>query len=798
MLERRLETAANAIRGFSDERARLTMDIGMQVARDPRIIRGMLNEDTQHLNRIGAQIADEKNIAFFTFFNTDGHVLSRTHQPYTVHDTVTIPSLLQALEGIATVVFGPHTYWQATIRSSVPIIYDGVIIGGLVTAFALDKPETVALLSETYGAEITVFIGDTRVATTLTDLAGISLVGTQMQDPYVLRTVFDEQRELQIRTVIFGRPHSGFYLPLFDENNNVFATLFLGFPAEGIIAQRNYVILASIVIGLIGLAVVLFAQFFINGKLIKPLKQLAEGADEVAKGNLSVNFKTGTDEIGQVANAFVNLTDVVKNIVDDLKKLAHEDIVVGNVDYRIDTGKYSNTFQELMQSVNSMMDGQSDAMMPTIDAIGKIVDGDFNIEIKDLPGMKMVLPQSLRAVVEKLSTLDKEILLVAKKAAEGDLTAQIDISKFSGNWASLTSKLNDLMDAVALPLADIERNITNMSHGDFSHIYGSYPGKFGILQEVCNMVNDTTSALIQEISDTLQKIAGGDLTVTLKENYVGSYAPIKTSINTILDSLNSTISDVKTAVWQVTQGAEQISTSAMFLANGTTKQTASIEELSSSIALIHEKAMQASNDATAANGSSGRIQENVTTGGNAVKSMEVIMNKVKNSSEDIRKVIDVINNIAFQTNLLALNASVEAARAGEHGKGFSVVADEVRSLAGRSQQSTADTSQIIEEDMKYVGDGLKATSEVVASFETIANNILEISGYISEIAKISAEQLESIGNINSSVSEITGVVTDISATAEESASASQELSSQAEKLSEKVAFFKLRQNGSVS
>ena len=78
------------------------------------------------------------------------------------------------------------------------------------------------------------------------------------------------------------------------------------------------------------------------------------------------------------------------------------------------------------------------------------------------------------------------------------------------------------------------------------------------------------------------------------------------------------------------------------------------------------------------------------------------------------------------------------------------------------------------------------------TFETIANNILKISGHITEIAEISSEQLKSIANINASVSEITGVVTDISATAEESASASQELTSQAELLREKIAFFKLR------
>jgi len=242
----------------------------------------------------------------------------------------------------------------------------------------------------------------------------------------------------------------------------------------------------------------------------------------------------------------------------------------------------------------------------------------------------------------------------------------------------------------------------------------------------------------------------------------------------------------------VAMGADQISNSAMNLAEGATRQTAAVEELSSSLTLIHEKANQASESATAANQSTIRSQQFAQQGGATIKSMSETMNKIKESSESISKIIDVITSIAFQTNLLALNASVEAARAGEHGKGFSVVADEVRILAGRSQQSASDTSGIIEEDTKNVEEGLKAAMEVVESFDTIVKNIGEISEVVSHIASISSEQLDSISTINASVSEITGVVTATSATAEESASASEELNSQAEMLRQKVAFFKLR------
>ena len=534
--------------------------------------------------------------------------------------------------------------------------------------------------------------------------------------------------------------------------------------------------------------------FFITRSITKPVNEIVDVLNHVSNGNFNVNIRSNLpkDEIGELTRHVVNFVDIVRKLIDDINKLSHEFITIGDVEYRIDERKYNGAFKELVQEANGIVSGEINDVLPVIHVINQIASGDFDVTIHDMPGKKAVLPQAIRTVAATLNELYESVSELAKKSAQGDFKAHIDETKFSGKWAVLANELNSLMDAMAEPLADIERNVIIMSHGDFSHLDGEYHGTFGVLQKACNVVNDTTAALIKEISESLQKIANGNLTVTLKESYIGAYAPIETSIITILDNLNSTLAEVKSTVDQVSLGAEQISTSAMFLADGTAKQTASIMELSNSVNLIHDIAMKASNDATTASESSERIQEYIATGGSAVKSMEATMNKVKGSSEEIGKIIDVINNISFQTNLLALNASVEAARAGEHGRGFSVVADEVRSLASRSQQSTSDTSQIIEEDLNHVNEGLRTTKEVVESFGTITENVQGITRHITEIAKISGEQLVSISNINASVSEITEVIMDISAKAEESASASQELSSQAELLREKIAFFELR------
>jgi len=347
------------------------------------------------------------------------------------------------------------------------------------------------------------------------------------------------------------------------------------------------------------------------------------------------------------------------------------------------------------------------------------------------------------------------------------------------------------MRSVERPLAEIERNAVLMSEGDFSVLDDSYlKGRFKAVGNACNLANMHIREVITEISDVLGKMAHGDLTASIDdEHYMGEYAPIRDALHIILKSLNFTIADIQTAADMVSSGAEQISTSSANLAGGAVVQTAAIEELMASIELIHKDALQANESAKTANEATDVSQRFIGSGTESVGLMVETMNRIKESSNSVSAIISTITSIAFQTNLLALNASVEAARAGEHGRGFSVVADEVRTLAGRSQNSAADTEIIIQEDKKIADEGIKVTQSVVEAFDLITANIAEVAGLIQGIAAISEKQLESVLAVNTSMSEITRVVNDTSAAAEESAAASEELNQQAEMLRQKVAFF---------
>ncbi|MDR2166364.1 MAG: methyl-accepting chemotaxis protein [Clostridiales bacterium] len=550
----------------------------------------------------------------------------------------------------------------------------------------------------------------------------------------------------------------------------------------------------SVAVALIVAAVSVF--IFTNRKIIKPIEGIRKNVKDVSEGNLNINIdksKLSGDEIGLLAQDLDGLVNNIRSLSDDLINADKQFNLHGEMDHRVDEARYQNSFREIARGVNSVLENQVRDVSEIIKILNQLADGDFNVQIRDMPGKKKVVPETVRAVSANLQSLYDSALLLANNAVDGNFSQKVDAAKFKGSWGELVSVLNNLVDAVAEPLAAIEYSLNEMQKGNFeTHITKNFKGVFENIKNAVNTADEITLAYISEISEVLGRMAKGDLTAEINRDYIGSYAPIKNALDTILKSLNDTMGGIQMAVDHVALGSEQISISAANLALGAVKQNSSIEELSSAVALVHEKATEANNDAAIANENSMRAQEFAVVGGEMVSSMVDTMDRIKASSADITKILDVITSIAFQTNLLALNASVEAARAGEHGRGFAVVADEVRTLAGRSQQSANDTSQITENDAKLVAEGMNAAADVSKSFETISGNVGEISGLIAHIAEVSNEQLASIARINASVSEISNVVTDTSAAAEEAAAASEELNSQAELLRQKVAFFNIK------
>jgi methyl-accepting chemotaxis protein len=181
--------------------------------------------------------------------------------------------------------------------------------------------------------------------------------------------------------------------------------------------------------------------------------------------------------------------------------------------------------------------------------------------------------------------------------------------------------------------------------------------------------------------------------------------------------------------------------------------------------------------------------------GNAqMQSLVAAMDRINESSDEITKVVKVIDDIAFQINLLALNANVEAARAGKYGKGFAVVAEEVRNLAVRSAQAAKETTTMVEATTKNIEEGNSAAQATSEQLGEIVTGATKVADFLEEIALASKEQAQGVEQINQGLSQIDQVTQSNTANAEEGAAAAEELSAQAQQLRALVSTFQLARN----
>jgi methyl-accepting chemotaxis protein len=229
---------------------------------------------------------------------------------------------------------------------------------------------------------------------------------------------------------------------------------------------------------------------------------------------------------------------------------------------------------------------------------------------------------------------------------------------------------------------------------------------------------------------------------------------------------------------QTHSAALQVSTASQSMADGASRQAASLEESSASLHEMASMTSRNSESAQAAKGLAAEARATADAGTRDMTAMREAMTAIKSSSSEISKIIKTIDEIAFQTNILALNAAVEAARAGEAGAGFAVVAEEVRNLAQRSAQAAKETAAKIADASAKSEQGATISAQVAASLDKIVERIRQLDEMVGGIAQASTEQSEGIGQLNQAVAGMDKITQSNAALAQQSASSAEEMKAQ--------------------
>jgi methyl-accepting chemotaxis protein len=592
--------------------------------------------------------------------------------------------------------------------------------------------------------------------------------------------------------------------------------------------------------------------------VIGPLNVAAKYVDQISKGEIPAKitdtYKGDFNEIKNNLNACIDAVNALLAETGTLVKASGE----GKLATRGDASRHQGDYRKLVEGINEMLD----AILLPIGEGNRILAQVSNGKIDELiaqtyKGDHEKMKQAVNNVASVVQGLQKELGRLTEASREGLLSERGKPDQFQGAYAGIVKGVNEMLDAILLPIGEGNRILAQISNGKIDELIAqTYKGDHekmklavnnvaGALQSMAGDVNalskastegklstradaskhqgefrrivqgvneilDLVIAPVLEAGGVLQKVAAGDLTAHVQGNYQGDHARIKDDINVMADKLSESMG-------QIGHNAQTLASSSEELSAVSAQMSSNAEETSSQANVVSAASEQVSKNiqtvATATEEMSASIKEIAKSATEAAKiataavrtaeSTNATVGKLGESSAEIGQVIKVITSIAQQTNLLALNATIEAARAGEAGKGFAVVANEVKELAKETAKATEDISRKIE---AIQGD-TKGAVDAIGQITTIINQLNDISNTIASAVE---EQTATTNEITRNVGEaakgssqivenIVSVATAAKSTTEgatNTQTAAQELARMAAELQRLVGQFKFDEAGS--
>jgi len=490
---------------------------------------------------------------------------------------------------------------------------------------------------------------------------------------------------------------------------------------------------------LLAIALAVMITVLIVRSITLPLAQLAETAKQISLGDVSqsVDYRSG-DEVGSLANSFRALVDYIHGVSELLQKMAIGDL-------------------------SAQAEQKSD---------------------------RDILTKSYQGTADAVKALIADMAILSQAAMDGKLATRADASRHQGDFRKIVQGVDDTLDSVIGPLNVAADYVARISNGDIPpEITDTYRGDF-------NMIKNNLNALIiamNEITQAAQDIAGGDLTVAVKER--SSKDKLMQALASMVERLNSTLRDVADSAANASSSSQQLAAASEAIASGAQEQAASLEETSASLEEITATVRQSSDHAQQASQLAVSSKDAAVQGQEVVAQAITAMSEINASSVKISEIISTIDEIAFQTNLLAVNAAVEAARAGDEGRGFAVVASEVRSLAQRSAVAAKEIKVLIQDSLRKVDVGSALVNRSGETLQGIVGSVKRVTDIVSEMAAAASEQSTGIEQVNTAMTQMDRVTQSNSAQTEELSATAQSLSEQAANLLELISTFNLGSGG---
>jgi len=386
LFDERIEVTAQSLKQYLADCKHKSKMAAIITSQNSNVIKAIGDRDENKINELLTGTFDEYAVDYYVVTDETGTVLARTYTDEIGDSILFQGNIREALNGKVYTYMKEGAYIKVSVHTSSPV-YDsaGTLIGVLSAGIRFDTNEALDRLKEQFNAEFSVMLGDTRVATTV-EVDGARFVGTKVR-PDIVRIVLEGGEEYFGKSEILGEGYSACYMPLKNHDGEVFAIFFVGQSNINLIAERNSLIRNGLTIGITGLGISIVMLWFIISRITRPIQRAANLVSEVTSGNFDVEIDRSDisqDEVGSLTQDLFSLIDVIELLTSDLAHLTRNLNLGGDINYTIDTKKYSGVYKELLGEIKVLVDSisimkKAVAVMDYLDTMITVVDLDYNL-----------------------------------------------------------------------------------------------------------------------------------------------------------------------------------------------------------------------------------------------------------------------------------------------------------------------------------------------------------------------------------------------------------------------------------